>query len=99
MIITWKNRVERLRVQILLCPMHLKSTVVFQGSKTTPNCHYDKRVPSIDAKLLIRGNPRAWGKNVPHFPPHIVQETGLGSKPGLRGDRPATDRLRQGTAL
>jgi hypothetical protein len=36
---------------------------------------------------------------VPRFPPHIVQETGLGSKPGLRGDSPATNRLRQGTAL
>jgi hypothetical protein len=36
---------------------------------------------------------------VPHFPPHIVQETGLETKPGLRGERPATNRLRQGTAL
>jgi hypothetical protein len=67
MIITWENRVERLGVQILLCPMHLKSTVVFEGSKTSPNCHYDKRVRSIDAKLLIRENPRTWGKKCATF--------------------------------
>jgi len=57
------------------------------------------RVRSIGAKLVIRGNRKNGEKTATHYPPLIVQETGLRSKPFLRGDRPATNRLRQGTAL
>jgi hypothetical protein len=35
---------------------------------------------------------------VPLFPPQISHGLDLGSNPGLRGERPATNRLSHGTA-
>jgi hypothetical protein len=36
---------------------------------------------------------------VPLCPPKISHGSDLGSKPGLRGERPATNRLSHGTAI
>jgi hypothetical protein len=51
--------------------------------------------------MKLTGENRQLGeKRVPEplCPPQISHELDLGSNPGLRGDRPATNRLSHGTA-
>ena len=48
-----------------------------------------------------RGKTRNWGRNLfplPFFPTEFLTGNGMGSNPGFRGDRPATNRLNKGTA-
>jgi hypothetical protein len=48
-----------------------------------------------------RGKPKFSGRNLPqcHFVYHKPIWTDPGSNPGLRGERPATNRLSHGTAM
>jgi len=55
----------------------------------------------IGGMILTRENRNTWRKLCPSATLSITNVTwsALGSKRGLRGQRPATDRLSQGTAL
>jgi hypothetical protein len=51
--------------------------------------------------MKLTGENRQLGEKpvpVPRCPPQISLELDLGSNPGLRGERPATNRLSHGTA-
>jgi hypothetical protein len=52
--------------------------------------------------MKLTGENRQLGEKpvpVPLCPPQISHGLDLGSNPGLRGERPATNRLSHGTAL
>jgi hypothetical protein len=52
--------------------------------------------------MKLTGKNRSTGGKpvpLPRYPPQIPHGANTGSIPGLRGERPATDRLSHGTAL